>query len=387
MSAQATSAPLGEPVDATPARRPARDLRLEGRHVVLVPLDPAAHGDALHAGAHGPESEGIWRYLFQAPFADRAAFDAHLDAAAKGSDPFFLTILDKATGRAVGHATYMRIEPTHRVIEVGNILYTPALQRTPGGTEAMYLMARHAFEDLGYRRYEWKCNALNAPSRRAALRYGFQFEGIFRRHMIVKGLNRDTAWFSMIEEEWPARRQAFERWLAPENFDAAGRQRLALAALNAESIPGADGLRRAGPADRDALAALQEAAYAPNRPLLGVEPLPLTADPASVIAGRETWLLEDARGLAGALVLEPSPDELLIWSVATAPARQGEGVGQALIRAAEARALALGLGRLALYTGEPLTKTIAWYGRLGYETQRVEALPDRRIVHMTKNIG
>jgi RimJ/RimL family protein N-acetyltransferase len=387
MSETRTSAPLGEPVDAAPALRPSREIRLEGRHVVLVPLDPAVHGDALYEGAHGPEAEDLWRYLFQTPFPDRAAFRAHLDAAARGDDPFFLAILDKATGRAVGQATYMRIDAAHRVIEVGNILYTPALQRTPGGTEAMYLMARHAFEDLGYRRYEWKCNALNAPSRRAAARYGFAFEGVFRRHMIVKGRNRDTAWFSMIEEEWPARRQAFERWLAPGNFDAQGRQHLALGALNAEAIPGVEGLRRARPGDRDAFAALQAAAYAPNRPRLGVEPLPLAADPASVIAGRETWLLEDASGLAGALVLEPSPEALLVWSVATSPERQGAGLGTRLMRAAEARARALGLHKLALYTGEPLTRTVAWYERLGYAIGRVEALPDRRIVQMTKNIG
>jgi RimJ/RimL family protein N-acetyltransferase len=126
----------------------------------------------------------------------------------------------------------MEIRPEMRVIEVGNIVYGPSLQRTPLATEAQYLLARYVFETLGYRRYEWKCNALNAPSRRAALRLGFSFEGIFRAHMIVKGRNRDTAWYSMLDSEWPARRRAFERWLAPENFDAQGRQRKSLAAMN-----------------------------------------------------------------------------------------------------------------------------------------------------------
>ncbi len=138
----------------------------------------------------------------------------------------FFAILDRASGAAVGYAAYMRIEPVHRVIEVGSILYTPQLQRTPLATEAMYLMARHVFEDLGYRRYEWKCNALNAPSRRAALRFGFTFEGIFRQHMIVKGRNRDTAWFSMLDSEWPARKANFERWLDPSNFGPDGRQKV-----------------------------------------------------------------------------------------------------------------------------------------------------------------
>ena len=128
----------------------------------------------------------------------------------------------------------MRIEPVHRVIEVGNILFTPSLQRTRGATEAQYLLARHAFDDLRYRRYEWKCNARNEPSRRAALRFGFTFEGIFRQHMIVKGRNRDTAWFSMVDSDWPARRAAFERWLSPRNFDDAGRQKVSLMSLNTE---------------------------------------------------------------------------------------------------------------------------------------------------------
>jgi RimJ/RimL family protein N-acetyltransferase len=132
----------------------------------------------------------------------------------------------------VGYASYLRIEPAHRCIEVGSILFTPLLQRTPGATEAMYLMARHVFENLGYRRYEWKCNALNEPSRRAALRLGFTFEGIFRQHMIIKGRNRDTAWYSMLDSEWPARKASFEQWLAPDNFDSHGRQKQSLSGMN-----------------------------------------------------------------------------------------------------------------------------------------------------------
>jgi RimJ/RimL family protein N-acetyltransferase len=216
---------LGPRVDSTPARRPSRTT-LEGRHAVLVPLDPAAHGDALWEAVQGHDE--LWRYLFNGPFADRAAFDDDLAKKATSSDPLFFTILDGAS-RPAGYASYMRIEPTHRVIEVGSILYTPIIQRTTTATEAMYLMARHVFEDLGYRRYEWKCDALNQPSRRAALRFGFTFEGIFRQHMIVKGRSRDTAWFSMLDSEWPARKAAYERWLGPANFDAAGCQLAPLA--------------------------------------------------------------------------------------------------------------------------------------------------------------
>jgi len=143
-------------------------------------------------------------------------------------DPLFSAVIDKASGRAAGRQALMRITPEHGVIEIGNILWGPAISRTRVATEALYLAARHVFEDLGYRRFEWKCNNLNEPSKRAALRFGFSYEGLFRQHMWAKGANRDTAWFSMLDSEWPRLRQAYERWLAPANFDAAGRQRARL---------------------------------------------------------------------------------------------------------------------------------------------------------------
>ncbi len=220
---------VGEPVDARPAERPRR-VALPGRYVEVVPVDAARHAADLYAAATGPGTETIWTYLSVGPWSDRASLDAWLAQAERSEDPFTYALVDKASGKALGIATYMRIEPAHRVIEVGGIWYTPALQRTRAATEAMYLMAKNAFEVLRYRRYEWKCNAFNEPSRRAAQRLGFTYEGLFRQHMIARGRNRDTAWFSMLDGEWPARRQAFERWLAPENFDAAGRQRTRLAA-------------------------------------------------------------------------------------------------------------------------------------------------------------
>jgi len=218
------------PVDTTPAKRP-RKPQLKGDRISVVSLDPAAHTDDLYEGTHGEHKEELWRYLGEGPFPDRESFRAAMEKKAASEDPIFLAIVDNGTGRVVGTASYLRVEPVHRVIEVGWILYTPHLQRTPAATEVMYLMAKHVFEDLGYRRYEWKCDALNAPSRRAALRLGFTFEGIFRQHMIVKGRNRDTAWFSILDSEWPSRKRAFERWLSPENFDADGRQRASLAEL------------------------------------------------------------------------------------------------------------------------------------------------------------
>ena len=210
---------------------PPQQLPLEGRFVRLEPIDPLVHGDALYDGTHGDGREEVWRYLFEGPFPDRSKFDAFLQREAVSEDPWFFAIVDKASARAVGQAAFLRAELVHKVIEVGHIIFTPGLQRTPGATEAMYLMARYVFA-LGYRRYEWKCNALNGPSMRAARRLGFTFEGIFRNHMIVKGRNRDTAWFSMLDSEWPQRKANFEHWLDPENFDQHGRQKISLSELN-----------------------------------------------------------------------------------------------------------------------------------------------------------
>ncbi len=222
--------PVGPQVDATPAKRP-QHTTLRGRFVTVTGLNPAEHAAALYAGTHDTDKYALWQYLNEGPFADPAAFRAYLEKRAQSTDPLSFAIVDNASGRAVGHASYMRITPDHRVIEVGNIFYTGALARSAGATEAMYLMAKHVFEDLGYRRYEWKCNALNEPSRRAALRLGFSFEGVFHRHMVQKGRVRDTAWYAMLDTEWPQRKARFERWLTPGNFDAGGRQRSSLSSM------------------------------------------------------------------------------------------------------------------------------------------------------------
>ncbi len=230
MSAQ-TTLPIGPVVNSHPAKRPER-VTLKGRWVTLVPLNPNEHAKALYEGSNGDAArEAVWTYLFDGPYKSLDEFRASLEAKARSTDPLFFAVIDNASGQAVGYQTFLRIDPANRVIEVGNILYTPAMQRTAGATEAQYLFAGYVFDELGYRRYEWKCNAHNAPSRRAAERFGFTFEGIFRQHMIVKGRNRDTAWFAMLDSEWPARKAAYERWLAPDNFDSGGRQKVALSAL------------------------------------------------------------------------------------------------------------------------------------------------------------
>ena len=211
-----------------PATQPKRQT-ISGQRVSLVPLNAGAHAAPLFALMNDyPE---LWRYMFDAPPADEKAFQENLAAKALKDDQIFYTIVKKTNSLPVGVASYLRIEPMHRVIEVGNIMFSPQLQRTPEATEAMYLMAKYAFEALGYRRYEWKCNALNEPSRKAALRLGFAFEGVFRQHMIIKGENRDTAWFAMLDGEWPSIKRALEAWLAEDNFDERGLQKHSLAAL------------------------------------------------------------------------------------------------------------------------------------------------------------
>lgn len=209
--------------------RPVERVVLEGELVRLEPVDADRHGAHLFsAQVAAPE---IWEYLPDGPFRGELEFRTWLVASAASEDPMFFAIVDRASGRALGMASYLRITPQHGVIEVGYIWYSPALQRTRLATEAMYVMARHVFDDLGYRRYEWKCNALNEPSRRAALRLGFTYEGVFRQHMVVKDRNRDTAWYSMLDSEWPAAKAAFQAWLRSENFDAEGRQLRSLAEL------------------------------------------------------------------------------------------------------------------------------------------------------------
>jgi len=218
-----TGQPIGVPVDATPAHRPG-PVTLDGRYGRVERL--AQHHDAgLWKAVNGHDH--VWTYMSYGPFAGFPAFSEWVAGRVKLDDPYSYAIIDRS-GQAVGIATLMEIRPAMRVIEVGHITYSPAVQRTPLGTETQYLLARYAFETLGYRRYEWKCNALNAASCRAAQRYGFVFEGILRQHMIAKGRNRDTAYYSMLDSEWPARKAAFERWLAPDNFDGDGRQKTKL---------------------------------------------------------------------------------------------------------------------------------------------------------------
>lgn len=228
--------PVGFPVpDWTERLRPPRTV-MQGRYCRVEPLAPERHARELHR-ANQLDPHGInWTYLSTDAIHDPDAYPAWGQRISASDDPLFHAIVDESSGVAVGVAAFLRIDAAMGVIEVGHINFSPTLQRTRLATEAMFLMMRRVFDELGYRRYEWKCDSLNAPSRRAAERLGFTFEGIFRQAIVYKGRNRDSAWFSIVDREWPALRTAYERWLAPENFDTDGRQRSRLATLIRHSV-------------------------------------------------------------------------------------------------------------------------------------------------------
>lgn len=228
---------LGQPVGfSVPAwtKRPSPPRTpMTGSFCRLEPLDPSRHAVDLFT-AYAADAEGrLWTYLPHGPYSRLEDYVARIRAAYLGDDPLVYAVCDANSFKAMGQASYLNIHPSAGNIEVGGIIYAPILQRTPAGTEAMYLMMRRTFDELGYRRYAWQCNALNRASRVAAQRLGFTFEGIFRQADVLKGRNRDTAWFSVLDSEWPRIRAALERWLDPANFDAAGRQRTRLSQLTA----------------------------------------------------------------------------------------------------------------------------------------------------------
>lgn len=224
--------PVGELVARPdPARPPERKL-FEGRFISLEPLSADRHADALYDCSHGsPEKERIWTYLFSGPFESSAAMRELLEKQEVLKEPLFFAVIDNGRKSPVGMVSYLNCVPAMRSIELGNIWYSPAVQRSKANTEAMFLMLCHAFDELGYRRVEWKCNAFNEPSRRAARRLGFEFEGLFRQHMIIKQRNRDTAWYAMIDRDWPQIKRNMGRWLYPTE---AGDQALSLSELNAK---------------------------------------------------------------------------------------------------------------------------------------------------------
>jgi len=359
---------------------------LEGRYCRLEPIETDRHLDEIWAVNQGHDH--IWEWMPANPPQSREAYRELLEMMVTKAGIVPFAVIDKADGRAKGHLWLMEIRPENGVFEVGYITYSPELQKTRVATEAIFLCGEYGFS-LGYRRFEWKCNNLNEPSKRAALRFGFTYEGLFRQHMVVKGKNRDTAWFSILDSEWPVRAQGFQRWLAPENFGADGRQKLSLTVFNlptalARTVP----LRRAGFADIPAILALKNAAYTPNESIIGVPSLPRIADYAQVVSEHEVWLAEDETGLNAALVLEveTTPDKFTLWSIAVAPEAAGKSLGTTLMRFTEERAALLGYDAVHLYTSAKLTQRIGWYEHLGYKITHYEDLADRRLTHMRKTL-
>lgn len=231
-----TGLPIGPKLaNPAPAKVPQRTV-LDGRYCRLEPISASKHRQQLFEASTPPDAEKRFRYLFDPVVKTMADMDAWLTSAEKSSDPLVFAVIDKRTGRCEGRQTLMRITPAAQSIEIGNIYWGPAISQTPVTTEANFLFAKYVFDDLGYRRYEWKCDALNAPSRRAAERFGFTYEGLFRRAVINKGRSRDTTWFAMIGEEWPRLKAAYGTWLDPRNFDANGQQKQALGALTAAAL-------------------------------------------------------------------------------------------------------------------------------------------------------
>jgi len=223
--------PIGPAVTGWQTRpRPPRTF-MQGQYCRLEPVHAEHHAEDLFHAWQASVDDRDWTYLFVERPSHLGACQTYVASIASSEDPLHYAIIDLANQRAVGTAAHMRIDPAHGVIEVGSITYSPLLQRTRAGTEAMFLMMQRAFDELGYRRYEWKCDDHNAPSKRAALRYGFHYEGLFRQAIVYKGRSRDTAWFSIIDREWPRVKAAFQAWLAPQNFDSQGAQRADLASL------------------------------------------------------------------------------------------------------------------------------------------------------------
>lgn len=356
-------------------------------------LSASRHGADLGQVLAGEAIAGLYDYLSDPPPSTPAEVEAWAVKAETSTDPYFLAIIDQQSGKAIGRLALMRIDAANGVIEVGHVLYSPLLQRSPHASEAQYLLMRHVFEELGYRRYEWKCNSLNLPSRAAARRLGFVYEGFFHQHMVVKGCNRDTAWFSMLDGEWPLRKQAFDAWLDDANHDEHGRQRQGLGEFMAlRSAPVGDGdttgrLRRMGRAEAAALTAFQMICYAENERLTGRRPVPLSWDYSEVLDECEVWALGESEDLEAVIVLRDNREELYLESIAIAPELQRRGLGDQLLRFAARRAGTHRSGTLRFITNSAIKRNVDWYLSRGFLIEEMEDIGDRVAAHFVKQIN
>lgn len=366
--------PLGACIEDWRGAKPAQAVVLEGRHCRLEPFDAARHGAGLRAALETDADGAGWTYLMPAPNGD-AAWASWFADMERSRDPLFFAIVERRREQAVGIASYLRIVPADGAVEVGFLRFSPLLQRTPAATEAMYLMMRQAFA-WGYRRYEWKCNDLNAASMRAAQRLGFRYEGTFRQARVQAGRNRDTAWFSLLDSEWPAARAALEAWLAPDNFDAAGEQLRTLEQCRrALGCPAATSVRVATPADLGRLAPL----FDDYRRFYGR----LDDSAAShafirdrLLRGDSTVLLaldgDEIEGFTQLFPLFSSVAAAPVWllnDLFVSPARRRRGVGRRLLQAAAELAREHGVARLELATATDNTTAQQTYESQGWRRE------------------
>ncbi|KWE74532.1 GCN5 family acetyltransferase [Burkholderia ubonensis] len=375
--------PVGQPLPDWSARPRPQPVTLHGRHCRIEPLDAERHAADLYAAYAAAPDGRNWTYLAHGPYTDEASYRAYARTAAASTDPMHFVVIDVASGRAVGTLALMRIDPANGVIEVGSVSFSPALQRTPISTEAQYLLMRHVFDTLGYRRYEWKCDSLNAPSRKAAERLGFRYEGTFRQALVYKGRNRDTAWYSIVGGEWPALAAAFDAWLSPANFDGEGAQRASLAAIRHAQANARDAARRADSTTHIAVRPLEAADEAAWRPLwCAYRRFYDTASSDAVLAMTWARLMDPAEPMfvlgafddAGALVgIVHALYHRSCWTegpycylqdLYTAADARGRGAGGALIEAVYARARDAGASRVYWLTHETNTTARALYDRL-----------------------
>ncbi len=372
--------PIGSPVPGwTPRARPERSS-LEGRHCRIEALDAERHGAELYAAYAAAPDGRDWTYLAVGPFDTEACYLAYARTAAASADPLHYAVVDRRSGRALGTLALMRIDPANGVIEIGSVAFSRALQRTTASTEAQYLLMRHVFESLGYRRCEWKCDALNAPSRKTALRLGLRFEGTFRQAVVYKGRSRDTAWFAATDRDWPRLAAAFEAWLAPDNVDAQGLQLQSLSALRAAQATAARNAAAAVQATIRPLAAADEAAW---RVLWrDYQTFYDTALGEAVFASTWARLLADDEPMFALGAFDGSGRLLGIvhaifhrtcWSVEpscylqdlfTAADARGRGVGGALIEAVCARARDAGAHRVHWLTHKTNATARALYDQV-----------------------
>lgn len=375
--------PIGQPVPDWSTRPRPQRITLEGRYCRLEPLDADRHAADLYA-AYSQAADGRdWTYLAHGPYADEASYREYARVAATSADPLHYTVIDLATGRAVGTLALMRIDPANGVIEVGSVTFSPALKRTPVSTEAQCLLMKYAFDTLGYRRYEWKCDSLNEPSRQAAARLGFRYEGTFRQAIVYKGRSRDTAWFSIVDGEWPAVAAAFDAWLSPANFDAQHAQRQSLAAIRHAQANARDAAGRAHVATGltvRPLAAADEAAWRPLwQGYLGFYGTALSDTVFATTWARlmdpdEPMFVLGAFDASGALLgIVHAIYHRSCWTegpycylqdLFTAPDARGRGAGGALIEAVYQHAREAGASRVHWLTHETNTTARALYDRL-----------------------